>query len=97
MTDVIATCLYVVSVLATRNSTTSPISCDVTTAAHWPSVVVAPLSTACSECGGGEGMGRGEGGGETEGHDCRNSKRREEERKDVNRKVMERKKKGRHI
>ena len=38
-------------------------------------------------------MGRGE----TEGHDCGNSKRREEERKDVNRKVMERKKKGRHI
>ena len=38
-------------------------------------------------------MGRGE-GGETEGHDCGNRKRREEERKDVNRKVM---KKGRHI
>ena len=42
------------------------------------------------------GMGRGE-RGETEGHDCGNSRRREEERNNVNRKVMERKKKGRHI
>ena len=79
MTDVIATCLYVVSVLATRNSTISPPSCDVTTAAHWSSVVVAPLSTAVGVEGERE-MGRGE-RGETEGHDCGKSKRREEERK----------------
>ena len=47
----------------------------------------------------GNGEGGGGGGrerGETEGHVCGKSKRREEERKDVNRKVIERKKKGRH-
>ena len=64
MTDVIATCLYVVSVLATRNSTISPTSCDVTTAAHWSSVLL-PLSQL--HVVGVEGereMGRGERGGD---------------------------------
>ena len=86
---------YVVSVLTTRNSTISPTSCDVTTAAHWFSVVVAPLSTVVGVEGEREKVEGGE-GAETEGHDCGKSKRREEERKDVNRKVMERKKKRRH-
>ena len=56
-----------------------------------------PLSQLYVEGVEGEREWGGGRGGETEGHDCGNSKRREEERKDVNRKMMERKKKGRHI
>ena len=63
-------------------NTVSPASCDVTTAAHWSSVVVAPLSTACSGCGGREGNGGG-GGGRRRGHVGMVYKRRQEERKDV--------------